>query len=64
MSASFAPRPKTTLAVALGEGASNYDESPRVTASGRGAVAEQIIAIALDDGWNLIAGSRVQSFSV
>ena len=53
MSASPAPRPKTPLAVALAEGASNHDESPRVTATGRGAVAEQIIAIALDHGVSL-----------
>ena len=53
MSASPAPRPATTLAIALAEGASNDDEIPRVTATGRGAVAEQIIAIALDHGVKL-----------
>ncbi len=45
-----APHSDTTLAIALAEGASTDDRHPRVTATGRGVVAEQIIAIALDHG--------------
>ena len=45
--------PETTLAIALSEGAADKCEPPRVTATGRGAVAEQIIAIALDHGVRL-----------
>ena len=47
------PNPKTTLAIALAEGVSFDDERAIVTATGRGAVAEQIIAIALDHGVRL-----------
>ena len=43
-----APHSNTALAIALAEGASIDDGRPRITATGRGAVAEQIIAIALD----------------
>jgi flagellar biosynthesis protein len=53
MSAAPAPRSEATLAIALAEGRSSEDEIPRITASGRGAVAEQIIAIALDHGVKL-----------
>ena len=53
MSATPAPHPASTLAIALAEGASRQGERPRVTAAGRGAVAEQIIAIALDHGVKL-----------
>lgn len=63
MSASSAPHAKSktaksttaksTLAAALAESASGDDHIPRVTAVGRGAVAEQIIAIALDHGVKL-----------
>ena len=53
MSASSAPRPEKMLAIALAEGDSSDDEIPRITATGRGAVAEQIIAIALDHGVKL-----------
>ena len=53
MSAAPAPRSETTLAIALAEGCSSEDEIPRITATGRGAVAEQIIAIALDHGVKL-----------
>ena len=45
------PHSKTILALA--EGATIDDQRPRVTATGRGAVAEQIIAIALDHGVRL-----------
>lgn len=45
-----APHSNTALAVALAEGVSFDDRRATVTATGRGAVAEQIIAIALDHG--------------
>ncbi len=53
MSATPAPHLTSPLAIALAEGASRHGERPRVTAAGRGAVAEQIIAIALDHGVKL-----------
>lgn len=63
MSGPRIPRSKKTLAIALSQGAENSGEFPdvsaarasatRVTATGRGAVAEQIIAIALDHGVRL-----------
>lgn len=53
MSDSPANTRKTTLAIALSGSASGHDDVPHVTATGRGAVAEQIIAIALDHGVKL-----------
>ena len=50
MGDSFAPHSNTALAIALAEGESPDDDRACVTATGRGAVAEQIIAIALDHG--------------
>lgn len=43
------PAPAVAKAVAI-EYERGVDEAPRVTASGRGAVAEQILAIAFDRG--------------
>jgi flagellar biosynthesis protein len=45
--------PKTPIAIALdakGRDGSNRSKSPRVVATGRGAVAEQILAIAFEKG--------------
>ena len=63
MSGPHARRDKTTLAIALSQGAESSSEfsnvsttrasATRVSATGRGAVAEQIIAIALDHGVKL-----------
>jgi flagellar biosynthesis protein len=48
------PRPKTTIAVALDykqiDGKADPKRAPRVAASGRGAVAEQILQIAFAKG--------------
>lgn len=40
------PQSTTSLAVAIADGASLDSAQPHITATGRGAVAEQIIAIA------------------
>lgn len=44
------PHSNPTLAIALAEGVSPDNERAIVTATGRGAVAEQILAIAFDQG--------------
>ena len=55
MSGPCARQSKSMLAIALSQGAAKQGEIPpvsetRVSATGRGAVAEQIIAIAFDHG--------------
>jgi hypothetical protein len=42
MSAVPAPRSETTLAIALAEGCSSEEQIPRITATGRGAVASTL----------------------